>query len=189
MNGDGGFRLSSDWAVTGERMEAVGYLMYLGMTEDGAVYANHVWGAGSASGLDGAAFERRQDCGSPVLDITELQLQEAADCDRFVADDGEYAADVILAARRPVTDFALMSLCIREVYDDGTISYCAEPLYSAESLMPERPLVVRMSFPGDIPAYGISYVDSGDGMTHCLTVEIRGEDGSLMLREAYGGFD
>ena len=53
-----------------------------------------------------------------------------------------------------------------------------------DGLTPERSLVVRMTFPGDTPTYGISYVDeSGDEMTHHLTVEVSGEDGTLLLRE------
>lgn len=101
-----------------------------------------------------------------------------------MADDGEYATDVLFAAKRSVTDFELMWLTIQEISEDGTVSYDSKPIYSLDRLMPERPLVVRMTFPGDAPTYGISYVDeSGDGMKHKLTVEVSGEDGTLLLRE------
>lgn len=113
-------------------------------------------------------------------------LTEMSDYETFIADDGEYSIDVLFSTVRPLADFELMALSIREVYDDGTVSYAAESIYSLESLMPDRPLVVRMAISGDTPAYGISYVDEyGDGMTHCLTVEVSGEDGSLILRETY----
>lgn len=70
------------------------------------------------------------------------------------------------------------------IYEDGTVSYTSKPIYSLDRLTPERSLVVRMTFPGDTPTYGISYVDeSGDEMTHHLTVEVSGEDGTLLLRE------
>ena len=78
-----------------------------------------------------------------------------------------------------------MRLTIQEIYEDGTVSYASKPIYSLDRLTPERPLVVCMTFPGDTPTYGISYVDeSGDGMMHHLTVEISGEDGTLLLRES-----
>lgn len=77
-----------------------------------------------------------------------------------------------------------MRLTIQEIYEDGTVSYTSKPIYSLDRLTPERPLVVRMTFPSDTPTYGISCVDeSGDGMTHHLTVAVSGEDGTLLLRE------
>lgn len=59
---------------SGEAMEANGYLTYLGMMENGAVYAYHLWGTGSnGPGLNGAvALEMWQGADGPVLDITEL---------------------------------------------------------------------------------------------------------------------
>ena len=116
---------------------------------------------------------------------TELWLQGITDYEKFVADDGEYATNVLFTAKRTVTDFELMRLTIQEIYEDGTVSYASKPIYSLDRLTPERPLVVCMTFPGDTPTYGISYVDeSGDGMMHHLTVEISGEDGTLLLRES-----
>ena len=70
------------------------------------------------------------------------------------------------------------------VVSGGTVFYDSKLIYSLDRLTPERPLVVRMTFPGDTPTYGISYVDeSGDGMKHNLIVEVSGEDGTLLLRE------
>lgn len=114
----------------------------------------------------------------------ELWLHGITDYEKFVADDGEHSAEVLFTAKRVVTDFELMRMTIREAYDDGTVSYAAEPIYSMERLTPERPLVVRTIFLGDTPTYGISYVDeTGDGMMHCLTVDVSGDDGTLLLRE------
>ena len=114
----------------------------------------------------------------------ELWLHGNDDYEKFVADDGEYATDVLFTAKRTITDFELMRLTILEISEDGTVSYDSKPIYSLDRLTPERPLVVRMTFPGDTPTYGISYVDeSGDGMKHNLTVEVSGEDGTLLLRE------
>lgn len=112
----------------------------------------------------------------------ELQVPGLTDYEKFVADDGEYSAEVLFTTERTVADFELVALTIGEVYDDGTVSYLTEPLYSMDVLTPEHPLVVRMSFPGDSPAYGISYTDE-DGAIHRLTLEISGEDGTLLLTE------
>lgn len=135
---------------------------------------------------NGYEYTKHDDGLAVYAEWADDALTEMSDYETFIADDGEYSVDVLFSAVRPLADFKLMALSIKEVYDDGTVSYAAEPLYSLEHLIPDGPLVVRMSFPGDMPAYGISYVDEyGDGMTHCLTVEISGEDGSLILQETY----
>lgn len=56
------------------------------------------------------------------------------------------------------------------------------PFSGVAGTAPERPLVVRMTFPGDLPAYGVSYVDAQEDVHHLL-LDISGKDGSLMLRE------
>lgn len=75
----------------------------------------------------------------------ELWLNGNDDYEKFVADDGEYATDVLFTAKRSVTDFELMWLTIQEISEDGTVSYDSKPIYSLDRLMPERPLVVRMT--------------------------------------------
>ena len=115
---------------------------------------------------------------------TELWMNEDTDYEKFVVDDGEYSAHVMFRAKRTVTDFELMQMTIEEVNEDGKVSYDLKPIYSLDRLTPKRPLVVSLTFPGDTPAYGISYVDeSGDGMKHQFSVEVSGEDGTLLLRE------
>ena len=154
------------WEPVGEDLPMVSFSSYA--VDNGYEYTEH-------------------DDGVPVYaEWADDALTEMSDYETFIADDGEYSIDVLFLTVRPLANFELMALSVREVYDDGTVSYAAEPLYSLESLIPGRPLVVRMAFPGDTTAYGISYVDEyGDGMTHCLTVEVSGEDGSLILRETY----
>lgn len=72
--GYGDFNMSFDQSHLDYSMEADGYLTYLGMTESGAVYAYHLWRAGSnGPGLNGAvALEMWWDDDDSVLDITEL---------------------------------------------------------------------------------------------------------------------
>lgn len=132
-----------------------------------------------------AVYAAEQGPEAPVqVHWAELWLNGNDDYEKFVADDGEYAANVLFTAKRTVIDFELMQLTIREISEDGTVSYDSKPIYSLDRLTPERSLIIRMTFPGDTPTYGISYVDeSGDGMMHRLTVEVSGADGTLLLRE------
>ena len=148
---------------------------------------DHAWGSlPLTTFFDYGAEQGYYEATAVRAQWAELWLPGPTDYEQFVADDDEYSVDVMFLPRRAVTDFELMRLTIREVYDDGTVSYAPDPVYSMERLTGDCPLMVRMTFPGDMPAWGISYVDeSGDGMTHRLTVEVSGEDGSLILRGTY----
>ena len=54
----------------------------------------------------------------------------------------------------------------------------------ADGSSPEKPLVVKLSFPGDLPAYGISYEDSeGKGEEHRFSICMSGKDGSLLMSD------
>ncbi len=50
-------------------------------------------------------------------------------------------------------------------------------------MTPDTPIAVQLIFPGDLPAYGISYEDQ-HGILRRFAMEVSGEDGSLLLREA-----
>ena len=52
-----------------------------------------------------------------------------------------------------------------------------------DAMPPNMSIAVQLIFPGDLPAYGISYVDA-DGDLRRFVVEVSGYDGSLLLREA-----
>lgn len=127
--------------------------------------------------------QRRKDTANGPIHVQwgESALPGLENYLEYVADE-EYAAPVLITTERTVTDFELVYLTLREVYEDGTVSYDADPVYSLESLTPECPLVAHLSFPGDLSAYGISFVDT-DGTTHRLTVQVSGKDGSLLLQE------
>lgn len=74
FTGDGSFHMSFYQSQLDNNIETDGYLTYLGMTEEGAVYAYHLWGEYSnGPGMNGtAAFETWQNDDGLVLDITEL---------------------------------------------------------------------------------------------------------------------
>lgn len=50
-------------------------------------------------------------------------------------------------------------------------------------MTPETPVAVQLNFSGDLPAYGFSYKDQ-NGKLHRFAIEVSGENGALLLREA-----
>lgn len=103
-------------------------------------------------------------------------------CSVFVADGGEYAVQLVCAASGPVTDFRVLSLVMTDFRDDGPV-FAETELYRQETLTPDCPLAVTLTFAGDLPNNGISYVDD-TGETLRFALSMSGEDGSLLL-EAY----
>ena len=104
--------------------------------------------------------------------------------DMFVAAQDEYAAEALFTTDQEVNNFELFALNILDITEDGELVYETETLYSLDSFTPEKPLVVKLSFPGDLPAYGISYQDSkGSETTYRFSVGESGMDGSLFLSE------
>lgn len=132
-----------------------------------------------------SASERETDTEEVPVQIQwgEKIVPELDNYEEFVVDEGEYAVPVLFTASRTVTNFELMRLTVSEVYDDGTVFYATSPIHFMECLTSDCPLVVYIVFPGDTPAYGISYVDESD-VTHRFAIEISGEDGSILLRES-----
>lgn len=104
--------------------------------------------------------------------------------DTFVAAEGEFAADALFTTDRVVNNFELFALNVLDITEEGKLVYETETLYSLDRFTPEKPLVVKLSFPGDLPAYGISYQDpDGSETTHRFSIGESGMDGSLFMSE------
>lgn len=104
------------------------------------------------------------------------------DVDEFVAHSGEYEVGIVFTTERPaVRNFKVLSISLEEVDNDVAL-YSVLELHTKEALTPERPLLVRTTFPGDIPSNGISYTDD-TGATRYFSVSESGFDGSLILNE------
>lgn len=100
----------------------------------------------------------------------------------YAADTSEYAVKVIFRTDKKVTAFKLLKLTFESVDGSGKISYSQSEEYKLDVFTPSEPFIAAVAFPGDIPAYGISYIDA-DGTLRCFTLNISGEDGSLLLTE------
>ena len=101
---------------------------------------------------------------------------------------GEYEIDLLFTTERTVKEFKVLSIALSDVDDDGTAYFTVEELYEQDELTPELPLMVRTSFPGDMPNNGISFVGA-DGVTRYYSVNQSGFDGSLSLNEFHRAQD
>ena len=100
----------------------------------------------------------------------------------FTVDESEYSTKILFMAEGTVTDFNFLSLLIKDVDENGNMTFDSQSLYSRDVLTEDKPLEVTLTFYGDTPAYGISYKDA-QGITKNYTVTISGEDGAIILSE------
>ena len=87
---------------------------------------------------------------------------------------------VALFVSAPVTDLRILSVELAGVGEDGIPVFTDETVRTWGDLTPGQILIVDMTFWGDIPNNGVSYIDA-NGVTHRYTLEISGENGSLIL--------
>ena len=85
-------------------------------------------------------------------------------------------------ARRPVRDVQVLSLDMTGFDDDAGITFDTETVYKLDELNPDAPIRLSLTFYGDIPNNGISFVDE-DGATHRYAVDMSGDTGALYLWE------
>lgn len=100
--------------------------------------------------------------------------------DALVVD--EHGLYVALEANENLTGVKLLALELVDCDEDGNVEYDAETLYERDSLSPEAPLVVKLAFPGDMPSYGLSFVDAS-GEARRFAIGLSGRDGSLEMSE------
>ena len=103
-------------------------------------------------------------------------------CDEISTNPAEKQVRVAFYTDGVATEFKVLALTFEGIDDAGNVIFDVEEVYSQAELTAERPLVVGMTFYGDIPNNGISYVDAS-GKLWRFAVDISGEDGSLLLWE------
>lgn len=120
---------------------------------------------------------------APVRAVWESELPGGhAEYTSVVSGDPEYAVRLAFVTAETVTDVEFVSLRLENMDADGNPTWSTETLYSQPVLTPEKPLVAELSFPGDLPAYGIRYTDPS-GTMRFFTLSQSGFDGSLVLSE------
>ncbi|MBQ9326556.1 MAG: hypothetical protein IJ246_12410 [Clostridia bacterium] len=103
---------------------------------------------------------------------------EEADQVLVVDEEGE---NVSIMADDPVTDVQLLSLDLSPD-EYGDMAFQATVLQTCRDITEDEPLVIRIAFPGDVPAYGIRVTDVNYTIWQ-FAIGISGEDGSLVLSE------
>ena len=87
---------------------------------------------------------------------------------------------VVMTAHSPVTDFRLLALTLEDIDEGGNPLFSTETVYARDELLPEETVWRKLTFFGDIPNNGISYIDE-NGVERRYAIDISGEDGSLVL--------
>jgi len=99
----------------------------------------------------------------------------------LVADDGEYAAKILLTTDTPLESFHFFRLIQEEMNEDGPV-FSTEELYELEKFEPDKPLLVNMTFGEIFPTYGFTFKNA-DGIFKTYGINLSGEDGSVILSE------
>lgn len=122
-----------------------------------------------------------------VAPISVQWLEEAGNLteyDECSITSGEDALSyIVFTSEQPVEEFCVLYLDVVDVSESGDILFYPYPATPALDSRLEKPLVVELSFAGDLPQYGFQYVDE-NGNTLRFAIEISGRDGSLVVREA-----
>ena len=81
-----------------------------------------------------------------------------------------------------VKEFKILNLEITDYDEENGIQYKYETAFIQEALTPDRSLVCDLTFAGDLPTLGFSYIDT-DGNLKIFSIGISGEDGSVVVSE------
>ena len=66
--------------------------------------------------------------------------------------------------------------------ENYNIIFDIDERYALDALTPENPLLVKMTFFGDLPSYGFSF-DDETGKTRYFSISLSGYDGSIIVNE------
>ena len=110
-------------------------------------------------------------------------LQYYPDHIEYTEDTSENSRIVLFDTIREIKDLCFTTVSITHFDEKDQPVYQSELLYSLEKLEQGTGFAVRMSIPGDTPAYGILYTDPVSGEVRQYMITISGMDGSLQLVE------
>ena len=136
----------------------------------------------STAELQSSVSESDSDSIDISADWAENVTDTVTDYDEYIIDDSDYSMSIMFTANNPVNDFKIVSLQYEDVKEDGTPVFLTEDVYTYGEFTTEQSLLVNLSFPGDMPNYGISYTDSSGTEKH-YALQQSGKDGSLVMFE------
>ena len=117
-----------------------------------------------------------------MIDYAENVLGNYTEYDQFIYDDTEPVTRAVLYTDGVVKDLKFLSLSNPGVDENGMMTFDKTELFSHKYITKDRPMLVTLTFYGDIPTYGVSVTDAV-GATICFAITMSGEDGSLILTE------
>ena len=114
------------------------------------------------------------------VQLGEEALAGASSYEQFVADTSEYQCSIVFSAKEELKNFSVLALTLEDIDSNGKATFSEKKLHVIKRLAPRHPFLLKMTFMGTIPNYGVSYVDQ-KGRLRRFTVEQSGMDGSVFL--------
>lgn len=108
-------------------------------------------------------------------------ISKGETCDYIEFDEDPYGQSVLFYTETPVSNFAVYRPLNFEISEDGVLSYDATMLISRAELLPERPLNIMISCPGDLPLVVLGYAGENDSDFRLFSISISGYDGSYII--------
>ncbi len=139
---------------------------------------------GTLSAADAAEKEESMSTGNLAVTGTFVDggmLSAAERAAMIVLEDDQYSMVAKLQATATVHDLRIYTLEMDFSEAEG-IRFRGTQRGQVPALQAGQAIYLKLSFPGDSPHHGISYVDAG-GTTHYLSLMQSGFDGSLALGE------
>lgn len=139
---------------------------------------------GTLSAADAAEKEESMSTGNLAITGTFVDGGMLSAADRaamIVLEDDQYSMVAKLQATAAVHDLRIYTLEMDFSEAEG-IRFRGTQRGQVPALQAGQAIYLKLSFPGDSPHHGISYVDAG-GTTHYLSLMQSGFDGSLALGE------
>lgn len=106
------------------------------------------------------------------------RLLDSGNYDQCIHDESEYAVKIALRFYEEVTD-----VCVSSLQFDGEEYVVADTAGAFPKLTPEKPMVMWLSFPGDMSCYGLYFTDSS-GVVCRYIISLSGRNGLVVLTEA-----
>lgn len=128
-----------------------------------------------------AQSKSRKDTTPPVsVSMGRADLELGQEVIEYISDDGPYSVEVLFTTSHSVRDFKFLELSDGDFDADGELFFTITEAFHRDTMTPDSPILVRLVFIGTIPNNGFSYIDAS-GAFHRFTLNLSGEDGSLMV--------
>ena len=119
--------------------------------------------------------------GGTIRDEKDL-LKKYTNYESYTLSRDEPVVKILILTDRTITDVELLELSLEDLDAEGEAAYGKKVLHTVDKVTKNRPLLVKLTFYGAIPHWGISYKDA-DGTRRTCLLTVSGKDGSLLLED------